>query len=91
MANFSGVMLIMAACGNPLKKLFQHQFIISGKIKEKIQVDKGKIISIHKLVRKAQVKPYYWRCRYLSEGCESSDFNLISDFFALHKTPFSDF
>ena len=24
-------------------------------------------------------------------GCESSDFNLISDFFALHKTPFSDF
>ena len=25
------------------------------------------------------------------QGCESSDFNLISDFFALHKTPFSDF
>ena len=22
------------------------------------------------------------------QGCESSDFNLISDFFALHKTPF---
>ena len=26
-----------------------------------------------------------------TQGCESSDFNLISDFFALHKTPFSDF
>ena len=26
-----------------------------------------------------------------SQECESSDFNLISDFFALHKTPFSDF
>ena len=25
------------------------------------------------------------------QGGESSDFNLISDFFALHKTPFSDF
>ena len=25
------------------------------------------------------------------EGCENSDFNLISDFFALHQTPFSDF
>ena len=24
------------------------------------------------------------------QGCESSDFYLISDFFALHKTPFSD-
>ena len=27
----------------------------------------------------------------LAAGCENSDFNLISDFFALHKTPFSDF
>ena len=27
---------------------------------------------------------------YLYQGCKSSDFNLISDFFALHKTPFSD-
>ena len=26
-----------------------------------------------------------------SQGCESSDFNLISDFLALHKTPLSDF
>ena len=26
-----------------------------------------------------------------NQGCESSDFNLISDFLALHKTPFSDF
>ena len=25
------------------------------------------------------------------QGCESSDFNLISDFFSLRKTPFSDF
>ena len=25
------------------------------------------------------------------QGCESSDFNLISDFCTLHKTPFSDF
>ena len=25
------------------------------------------------------------------QGCESSDFNLILDFFAHHKTPFSDF
>ena len=25
------------------------------------------------------------------QGCESSDFNLISDFFSLHKTPFSGF
>ena len=25
------------------------------------------------------------------QGDESSDFNLNSDFFALHKTPFSDF
>ena len=25
------------------------------------------------------------------QGCESSDFNLISDFFALHKTPFQTF
>ena len=28
---------------------------------------------------------------YTLQGCESSDFNLISDFCALHKTPFSDF
>ena len=27
----------------------------------------------------------------IEQGCESSDFKLISDFFALHKTPFSDF
>ena len=26
-----------------------------------------------------------------NQGYESSDFNLISDFFALHKTPFSNF
>ena len=26
-----------------------------------------------------------------NQACESSDFNLISDFFALHKPPFSDF
>ena len=25
------------------------------------------------------------------QGCESSDFNLISDSFALHKTPFQTF
>ena len=25
------------------------------------------------------------------QGCESSDFNLFSDFFALHKTQFLDF
>ena len=29
------------------------------------------------------------RCHH--QGCEGSDFNLISDCFALHKTPFSDF
>ena len=30
-------------------------------------------------------------CIGITQGCESSDFNLISDVFALHKTPFSDF
>ena len=32
-----------------------------------------------------------WNCPIaIIQGCESSDFNLISDFFGLHKTPFSD-
>ena len=30
-------------------------------------------------------------CLESIQECESSDLNLISDFFALHKTPFSDF
>ena len=33
----------------------------------------------------------YVMCDCLMQGCESSDFNLISDFFALHKTTFSEF
>ena len=33
---------------------------------------------------------HYIMCKVL-QGCESSDFNRISDFFAFHKIPFSDF
>ena len=33
------------------------------------------------------LKIYY----YHYQGCESSDFNLISDYFDIHKTQFSDF
>ena len=36
-------------------------------------------------------KIFIWESpQYQQQGCESSDFNLISDYFALHKTPFSD-
>ena len=37
---------------------------------------------------KVQIKIYLY---YYNQGRESSDFDLISDFFALHKTPFLDF
>ena len=32
----------------------------------------------------------WFKCMLNSQGYESSDFKMISDFFALHKTPFSD-